>query len=55
MNEDYINQYEDYLKIDKKYSMNTVSSYTKDLIKFSFSSFFFSKIKLAKSSMTDIK
>ena len=35
MNEDYINQYEDYLKIDKKYSMNTVSSYTKDLIKFS--------------------
>ena len=35
MNEDYINQYEDYLKINKKYSMNTVSSYTKDLIKFS--------------------
>ena len=35
MNKDYINQYEDYLKIDKKYSMNTVSSYTKDLIKFS--------------------
>ena len=34
MNMDFINQYEDYLKIDKKYSKNTLMSYLNDLKKF---------------------
>lgn len=34
MNKDFINQYEDYLKIDKKYSSNTIVSYIKDLNKY---------------------
>lgn len=35
MNNDYINEYENYLKIDKKYSINTIKSYIKDLKKYS--------------------
>lgn len=34
MNKDYINEYIDYLKIDKKYSLNTIMSYKNDLSKF---------------------
>ena len=34
MNKDYINEYIDYLKIDKKYSVNTIMSYKNDLAKF---------------------
>ena len=34
MNKDYIKEYEDYLKIDKKYSGNTIMSYMNDLNKF---------------------
>lgn len=34
MNKDYINEYIDYLKIDKKYSLNTIKSYKNDLSKF---------------------
>lgn len=34
MNQDYLNEYEDYLKIDKQYSNNTVESYTNDLSKY---------------------
>ena len=34
MNKDYINEYIDYLKIDKKYSLNTLMSYRNDLEKF---------------------
>lgn len=34
MNKDYINSYEDYLKIDKKYSKNTLLSYMNDINKF---------------------
>ena len=34
MNNNYINQYKDYLKIDKKYSNNTIMSYIKDLNKY---------------------
>lgn len=34
MNNDYINDYEAYLKIDKKYSLNTIKSYINDLKKF---------------------
>ena len=34
MNKDYINEFEDYLKIDRQYSQNTVDSYIKDLNKF---------------------
>ncbi|MBP3765613.1 MAG: site-specific tyrosine recombinase XerD [Bacilli bacterium] len=34
MNKDYIKEYEDYLRIDKKYSNNTIMSYMNDLNKF---------------------
>lgn len=34
MNKEYINSYEDYLKIDKKYSKNTLLSYMNDINKF---------------------
>lgn len=34
MNKEYINQYQNYLRIDKKYSKNTLLSYTNDLNNF---------------------
>ena len=34
MNQDYLNSYESYLVIDKKYSKNTIMSYMKDLKKY---------------------
>lgn len=50
MNEYYLNMYEDYLKIDKKYSYNTISAYMNDLKKYN--KFINNDIK--KSSKDDI-
>lgn len=51
MNNDYINSYKDYLRIDKKYSDNTVKSYMNDLNKFNT---FINKKNILKVQKQDI-